>query len=574
MIEQPAISVVIAAYNKSEYLRACLSCLEAAQFDRGQFEVIVVNDGSTDDTKAFLDQHQPTYSFRVVHTENQGLASARNAGIEKASGRLLVMLDNDCMLAPDALQHLYRAYCETPEAMLISTIRHIAIQNVASVMARLRNSDLSFMNDVSLRVGEENESALQRLLRLIKHNLPNLVTGWVGAQGPSVSMSADLFRQLNGYDGAIRRYGMEDFDLAFRVTKTGRRLRYVGDSVIFHLDHGHPQLNLLSDAAMTTQYFYKKHRAEPEAKPFVQFLSDQISFLEFNNRVAAAKNLPCSGNADLDLRFSVYRMADQRGAQQQQQETALSQEASASQRYCMNLLLTKVCDDMAADESRRNELQDFRSLPGQRVLVLAPHMDDEVIGCGGLVQKYRKQGAEVTVAFCTTGPGSPRKNAGEGTQTITRERITESKRAGSILGISQIVYFNLPERQLIRNIGACGKLRSLLEEKQFDVLYVPGPDEFHPDHQATFKWVQDVLPQLAKRPELYLYEVWGSCKPDRILRLDEATWEAKRRAMLVYQTQLRQLDYHKVMATLAEHRGALLAGSAPGAKAEAFRRVG
>jgi len=573
VIDQCAISVVVAAYNKSEYLQACLNCLKATQFSR-PFEVIVVNDGSTDDTASFLAQYQPGYPLTTINTENRGLAAARDAGIEQASGRLLVMLDNDCLLAPDALDHLYRAFCQEPDRMLISSIRHIDIQHVSEVIAATQHGDLSFMTNAALMMPEENESALQKLLRLIKCNLPDLAAGWFGAQGPSVSMAADLFRQLGGYDAAIRNYGMEDFDLAFRFTQTARRLHHVEGSVIHHLDHGHPQIDLLSDAAISTQYFYKKHQHECEAKPFVQFLSEQITFLEFNNLVAAMKGLPGYDNPQLDLRFSIYRMIDYRGAQEEQQATTSTNVPDASRRYCMDLLLKKICGDMSADHARRHELLDFRILPGQRVLVLAPHMDDEVIGCGGLVQKYNAQGGEVTVAFCTTGPGSARKSEANETLSITRERITESKRAAAILGIAELVHFHLPERQLVRNIATSNKLRCLLEEKQFDVLYVPGPDEFHPDHQAAWKWVENILPTLTRRPEVYLYEVWGSCKPDRILVLDEVAWQAKNRAMLAYQTQLRQLDYQKVMTTLAEHRGALLAGMQPGAKAEAFRRVG
>lgn len=574
MIEQPAISVVIAAYNKSDYLRGCLNCLQATQFPREQFEVIVVNDGSIDKTESFLERYQPHYRFTTINTENRGLAAARDAGIEKATGRLLVMLDNDCMLAPDALHHLFEAYCQEPDRMLISKIRHIDIQDVATAIAFAEFGDLSFMTNEALTISEENESALQKLLRLIKCNLPGLAVPWFSAQGPSVSMGASLFRELGGYDAAIRHYGMEDFDLAFRFTKTGRRLHHVANSVIYHLDHGHPQFDLLSDAAISTHYFYKKHQHECETKPFVQFLSEQISFLEFNNLVAALKGLPGSDNRQLDLRFSVYRMIDYRGAQNELQAATLSKAPTASERYRMNLLLKKICGDMSADIEHRHELLDFQTLPGRQVLVLAPHMDDEVIGCGGLVQKYRAQGGRVTVAFCTTGPGSPKKSEANETLSITRERITESKRAAAILGIAEIVHFHLPERQLIRNIGSSNKLRRLLEEKHFDVLYVPGPDEFHPDHQAAWKWVENVLPTLTHRPEVYLYEVWGSCKPDRILVLDEVSWRSKNRAMLAYQTQLRQMDYQKIMTTLAEHRGALLAGLEPGSKAEAFRRVG
>jgi LmbE family N-acetylglucosaminyl deacetylase/GT2 family glycosyltransferase len=566
------ISVVIASYGKLDYLQACLESLKGTHFPVDRYEVVVVNDGSPDGTREFLDAYRPPYRLVTVHTKNQGLAAARNAGIAAASGSLLVMLDNDCVLDKDALGRLWHAHVEHPGRMCLSTIRHVSIGRVAEVIAQMREGDLSFVSDSGCLVAEDQEYALQRILRLIKVNLSRLVVGWFGAQGPSVAIEADAMRRIGGYDAAIRSYGMEDFDLAFRFTQAGGELHYVETSTIYHLDHGHDSLQLFSGTAASTQYFYRRHQKQFETPLFIDFLSERITYLEFNNAVARHQGKPVCEDKRLDIRFSVYGMIKHRDAQMQRQRATRPASSYGASQYCLNMLLASIREQLALAPTHADSVNQVSDPPGKRVLVLAPHMDDEVIGCGGLIQKYLATGAEVVVAFCTSGPGSPRNDHELHRSALTAQRLKESKVAARILGGCDTVYFHLTERQLAKQYPSSDKLYDLLRKNKFDVLYVPGPDEFHPDHRATWRWVQQVLPRLPEVPQLYAYEVWGNCRPDHLLVLDEVAWRNKQKAMKCYASQLTQLDYQQVMLTLAEERGRL-AIEHPGAKAEGFRRV-
>lgn len=97
-------SVIVPVYNVEDYLEACVASV-IAQTCR-DYELILVDDGSTDQSGAMCDRLAQQYHCRVIHQENGGLGAARNTGIEAAQGDYLVFLDSDDFLSPDTLQGL------------------------------------------------------------------------------------------------------------------------------------------------------------------------------------------------------------------------------------------------------------------------------------------------------------------------------------------------------------------------------------------------------------------------------------------------------------------------------------
>ncbi len=108
----PAVSVIIPVYNTEPYLADCLSSVLGQSFS--DFEVIAVDDGSTDDSSSILrDFASKDSRIRIVSQENRGLSEARNAGIDIAQGEWLTFVDSDDKLAPDFLQVLLDAIITT-----------------------------------------------------------------------------------------------------------------------------------------------------------------------------------------------------------------------------------------------------------------------------------------------------------------------------------------------------------------------------------------------------------------------------------------------------------------------------
>ena len=100
---QPRWSVVIPTYNRLPILQKCLAALEQQSFDQ-PYEILVVDDGSTDDTVNFLRSHSDQYPHVKVLTQNhKAAAAARNLGIDTAQGEYIVFVDSDIIVTPDYL---------------------------------------------------------------------------------------------------------------------------------------------------------------------------------------------------------------------------------------------------------------------------------------------------------------------------------------------------------------------------------------------------------------------------------------------------------------------------------------
>jgi len=131
--------------------------------------------------------------------------------------------------------------------------------------------------------------------------------------------------------------------------------------------------------------------------------------------------------------------------------------------------------------------------PGaERALVLAPHMDDETIGCGGAIAHHTKAGGAVHVVFLTDGrygnsrlrelSGAARQAEEARTVTLRKE---EARRALDKLGVHSVTFFDVEDGHLQDDPAVSGRLRQLLQQQLPELVYVPCFLEQHPDHIAA-----------------------------------------------------------------------------------------
>lgn len=114
------VSIVIPVYNKSEYISPCLESLLQQDFD--SFEIIAVDDGSTDDSGRICDEKAAQDArIRVIHTENGGVTAARKKGVEQAQGKCIMFVDADDRLLPGAIKTLYDAMEDSGADEVIAT---------------------------------------------------------------------------------------------------------------------------------------------------------------------------------------------------------------------------------------------------------------------------------------------------------------------------------------------------------------------------------------------------------------------------------------------------------------------
>lgn len=201
----------------------------------------------------------------------------------------------------------------------------------------------------------------------------------------------------------------------------------------------------------------------------------------------------------------------------------------------------------------------WRTPPHGRVLVFAPHPDDEVAGPGGVLALHRDQRDPVRVVVSTDGRnGDPDGRHGADPAAYAERRRDETRSGLRELDVDDVSFWGFPDGcELGENDLERGTQKALEELAAYapDVVYLPWQQEGHPDHHALFVVVTRALDRLAPAatPLALGYEVWNAMIPDVIVDTT-AAHERKCRAMRAHQSQLDYVQYDHSLGGLNAYR--------------------
>lgn len=174
-----------------------------------------------------------------------------------------------------------------------------------------------------------------------------------------------------------------------------------------------------------------------------------------------------------------------------------------------------------------------------RILVVAPHPDDESIGCGGLLSIYGKQ---CDVLVITDGDS---KN---GETDIADIRESEFERAISLTGVRNHFFLRIPERK----INLFKDRISEIKFSEYNHIFVPNRYDEHKDHVAVYKIIKRLV---NKKSKLYEYEVWTPLRiPNIYVDISEVS-ENKINMIKAHESQVAELDYVGMIMGLNVYRG-------------------
>jgi len=201
-----ACSVIIPSYNRRATLEMVLRGLEQQTLPSDSFEVIVVLDGSTDDSAAMLERRQASGRLTYLRWHwqpNSGQAAARNTGVSLAQARVVLFLDNDIVPEPDLL--------------------------AAHLRWHTQNTSLAVLGDC--RIVHEPPASLCHLGMWAwwedlyhRRGLPGRQPGYRDFCAGNVSLRREDFLRVGGFDADFRGYGGEDYELGYRLLRAGVRL--------------------------------------------------------------------------------------------------------------------------------------------------------------------------------------------------------------------------------------------------------------------------------------------------------------------------------------------------------------
>jgi len=209
------ISIIIPTHNRSDALAKTLSTLVKQGFD-GKWEVVVVNNNSTDNTDEIVKSQQEKFPapLYLIHESVPGPAAARNAGARKAEGEIIVFIDNDILVKPDFLRQHVETIRANPKSWFIGRVVN---------PPDLRETPFGRYRD------DLHESYFE-------HLPTEEFADYNGATGQNWAMRREEFFEAGAFDDGYSIASCEDAELALRARKKGFRTMFTPKSVVVHND--------------------------------------------------------------------------------------------------------------------------------------------------------------------------------------------------------------------------------------------------------------------------------------------------------------------------------------------------
>jgi len=209
------ISVIIPTYNRRQFLEKVLYSLFNQTQQKEDYEIIVVDDGSTDDTSLFLNSLKTPCRFRFVRQENVGLSAARNHGAALAEGKILLFLDDDIVASCELLKEHLLSHSSGEEK--------IAVIGCIKTDEKILNEPLASFFEYSFR------HEYQRMAMYPETLNSNDV------RGGNLSVRKDIFLALGMFDENFGRIANEDGEFAYRLERGGGKFIFNPKAIGYHL---------------------------------------------------------------------------------------------------------------------------------------------------------------------------------------------------------------------------------------------------------------------------------------------------------------------------------------------------
>jgi len=193
------ISVQMCSYNRADLLKRALEALVKVDFATEDFEIVLVDDGSSDCTREMVAGLQHDRQLKYLYQDNAGLATARNTGIRAAQGEVILFIDDDTMADPALLKENWASHQEDDKCVVNGRVNHVETLD-GELSPKFTTADIS--------------------------------TSFFWTS--NVSVRRKYLEQVGLFDQDFREYGWEDIELVGRLRDIGLRRRYNHNALVYH----------------------------------------------------------------------------------------------------------------------------------------------------------------------------------------------------------------------------------------------------------------------------------------------------------------------------------------------------
>lgn len=207
------VSIIMPTHNRKTILKRSLDALSRQLFELANVEVVVVADRCTDGTAEFLRKYSAPFALHVIEAEGQGPAAARNQGAARASGQLLIFLDDDIEVSPHFIEAHVRAHQDARDSVVIG---YLATQ------VQSRND---YFNERLIYWWDQMFAIMRQ---------PGHQFAYTDLLSGNFSLDAELFARAGGFDTSL--VCQEDYELGVRLLRAGARFKFAPEAGGNHLE--------------------------------------------------------------------------------------------------------------------------------------------------------------------------------------------------------------------------------------------------------------------------------------------------------------------------------------------------
>jgi glycosyltransferase involved in cell wall biosynthesis len=285
----PEISGLICTYNRSHFLQKVLGSLCNQSLSKSRYEVVVVDDGSSDETRDIVMSFVDKLPLRYFYQENAGLAAAKNYAIEAANGPVVVFMDDDDLASPRLLEEHLHTHSRYPDS-------NYAVLGYTNLAEDLVNKPLMhFVTEVGCY--------LFMYPPLKDGELLDYTYFWGGR-----SSCKKNFLVENGNFNPVFKFGCEDIELGYRLSKYGLKVAYNANAkstMMRELTVDDFFKRLIRQGE--SQYVFSTLHRDPEVQRWAQIVEAKRDWPHiepaFNGLLASARALDKIANEKLKWGF-------------------------------------------------------------------------------------------------------------------------------------------------------------------------------------------------------------------------------------------------------------------------------
>lgn len=278
-------SVVIPTYNKKERLALTLESFRYQTASPDTFEVIVVDDGSTDGTKEMLENWQGAFELRYIFQNNGGRSMARNRGIQEAQSELIIFCDDDLIASKEFVEAHQKAH-ERKNCMAHGIIYNLPFlkffknPSTGEMYEGMDGNSLvevkkyciqkEDIKDIERIKGQSRKTLIEKIIHSVFEE-KRMKYEWLSCTGANFSCEKKLLIQVGLFDERLgKKWGAEDFELGYRLFKQQIPFVYLEDACNYHMMHA--RMDFKEALEESSHRFYELH---PE--DFIYFLPKLLS---------------------------------------------------------------------------------------------------------------------------------------------------------------------------------------------------------------------------------------------------------------------------------------------------------